>query len=218
MPRPLNENEERNQDLEWRLFEIHKASMAAVGKSQSRFVAALLGFLALLWGWHFMKPEGMTIQLLGASLDPAGLWTIAPAVLTVLTLGLIGTLNIMGPVWKRLGDSADRLGVKFFWTDLDTNKNIIDYLFFLKLWPEGPVEPTEPPTDSSRRLELTVFSYPLVLVAAITTTLFSDYPDSPWSVRAYIYGCAALQTAFSLRIWYRAVCRFFAARRPQTEV
>ena len=106
MPGLLNENQERNQDLEWRLFEIHKASMAEVGKSQSRFVTALLGFLALLWGWHFMKPEGMTIELLGASLNSAGLWTIAPAVLTVLTLGLIGTLNIMGPVWKPLGDSG----------------------------------------------------------------------------------------------------------------
>jgi hypothetical protein len=32
--------------------------MAAAGKSQARFMAGLLGFLALLWAWHFMKPAG----------------------------------------------------------------------------------------------------------------------------------------------------------------
>lgn len=205
-------------DIRWRLFEIHKASMAAVGRSQTHYVNGLLAFMAVVWGWYYMKPEGMAVQFLGISFNPSGLWTIAPAVLSVLALGLIGTMNAMGAIWERLRRSAEGIGQNFFWTDLDVYKNIVDYLVFLRLHPEGSAEPTVPPNDTSRKWQLSVFSYPLVLLAAIVTTICANYPHAPLGTRVYIFGCAVIQTVFSFRIWYRAVCRFLGVRRPQTEI
>lgn len=207
-----------SEDAKWKILDIHRASMAAVGKSQSRYVTTLLGFMAVLWGWHFTTSEAVAIQFMGATIQPSGLWAIAPAVLTVLALALIGAMNVMGPVWERLCDASRKLGHEFFWTDLDVNKNLLDYLLFLKVWPEGAAEPTEPPTDPSRKQHFAVFSYPLVLGGSIATTLFADYPDATRAVRAYIYGCAAVQGWYSFRIWYRAVSRFLGVRKPQTEV
>src|SRR5215813_8117241 len=86
-----------------RLFEIQKANMNAIGRAQGRYVVLLLGFITLLWGWQFVQPPGLTtIQLLGVSLQPSGLWAIAPGFLTIVSLALIGTMNAMGPAWQRL--------------------------------------------------------------------------------------------------------------------
>lgn len=49
-------------EISWRLFEIHKSSMDAVGKAQGRFVNAILAYLAILWGWWLMKPSDMSID------------------------------------------------------------------------------------------------------------------------------------------------------------
>ena len=129
-----------DRDTEWRKFDIHKNSLASAGKSQARFVATLLAFLALLWGWHYMQPTELSLEFFGARMHAAGLWTIAPAVLTVLVLALIGAMNIMGPIWKRLRICTDRLHEIFFWTDLDPNKTLLDFFTHLKVWPEGAVE------------------------------------------------------------------------------
>jgi hypothetical protein len=202
----------------WRLLEIQKESMVAVGKAQGRYMALLLGFVTVLWGWQFTQPQGMTVQLWGVSVQPNGLWTVAPAFLTAVSLALIGTMNAMGPVWKRLSDTAQALGVTYFWSDLDTTKNIVDYLVYLKLTPEGPAEATSPPRDITRKFQLTVFSYPAVLLLAVVTTMYADYPGATCKARLYIYGCASLQIIYGFRIWHRAVCRYFAVRRPQTEI
>src|SRR5215831_4618127 len=120
-----------------RLFDIQKENINAIGKAQGRYIALLVGFVTLLWGWQFMKPEGLSIQVLGVSLQPSGLWAVAPGFLTIVSLALIGTMNAMGPAWQRLSSTTEELGVKYFWSDLDINKNIVDYLVYLRIWPEG---------------------------------------------------------------------------------
>lgn len=201
----------------WRNFDIYRDSLAAAGKSQARFVATLLAYLALLWGLHFMGPSGPTVQILGVTLAPTGLWTISPAVLSVLVLSLVGSMNIMGPIWKRLRLCAEKLGQVFFWTDLDPNKTMIDFLTYLRIRPEGPVEAFSIPREE-KKYRLAVFSYPAVITFATITSGMADNPDAPWSYRTYVYGCVLVQVLFSFRIWYRAVCRFFGLRREQTEV
>jgi hypothetical protein len=208
---------EDDPEILWRKLEIHRSSLAAAGKSQARLVAGLLSFLALLWGWHFMQPAELTIDVLGAKLRANGLWTITPAVLSVLVLALIGSMNIMGPIWKRLRDCASELGEIFFWTDLDPNKTLVDFFTHLKIWPEGPVEPFSVPTEEPK-YRLAVFSYPSIITFASVTTMLADYPNAPRPYQLYVYGCAFFQTLFSFRIWYRAVCRFFGVRKDQTEI
>ncbi len=209
--------EEADREVLWRHFDIYRESLAAAGKSQARFVATLLAFLAVLWGWHFMRPSGVKVQVVGVELEPTGLWIIAPAVLSVLVLALIGSMNIMGTIWKRLRVCADKLGQVFFWTDLDHNKTLIDFFTFLKVSPEGPVEPFDVPRED-KKYRFAVFSYPAVITFAMVTTAMADYPDAHASYRAYVYGCVVIQVLFSFRTWYRAICRFFLARREQTEI
>lgn len=94
---------------------------------------------------------------------------------------------------------------------------MIDFFTYLKVWPEGPVEPFSVPREE-KKYRLAVFSYPAVITFASITTGMADYPDAPQSYRAYVYGCVLIQMLFSFRIWYRAICRFFGVRREQTEV
>jgi hypothetical protein len=204
-------------DVEWRRFEILRASLASAGRSQARFVAGLLGFLSLLWGWHYMRPSEFSIQILGTNIKADGLWTIAPAVLTVLVLGLIGSMNIMGPIWKRLRDCTAKLNEVFFWTDLDPNKTMIDFFTYLTVKPEGPVEATDLPREE-KRFRWAVFSYPLVILIATVTTILADYPTASCRFRFYVYTLAGLQALFSIRIWYRSVCKFFGIRKARTEI
>jgi hypothetical protein len=143
----------------WRTFDLLRESLAAVGKSQAQFVAGLGSFLAVLWGWHYTKLTGLKITVLGIELSSNGLWTITPAVLTVFVLALIGSLNLMGPIWKRFRNCCDDLGLVIFWTDTDPNKTIIDFLTYLKIGPKGPVEPFDIPPKVERH-RLSVFSYP----------------------------------------------------------
>ena len=213
--RELNQNPD--PEVLWRRFDIHRSSLAATGKAQARLVAGLLGFLALLWAWHYMKPTELTIQLFGATLRADGLWMIAPAVLTIFVLALIGSMNLMGPIWKRLSDCSDELGQAFFWTDLDPNKTVIDFFTYLKVWPEGPVEPYMVPHEE-KRYRFAVFSYPAAIALATLTTALADYPNASSVYRTYVYGCVLVQMLFSFRTWYRAVCRFFGVRKDQTQI
>jgi len=206
-----------DRDTEWRKFDIHKNSLASAGKSQARFVATLLAFLALLWGWHYMQPTELSLEFFGARMHAAGLWTIAPAVLTVLALALIGAMNIMGPIWKRLRICTDRLHEIFFWTDLDPNKTLLDFFTHLKVWPEGAVEAYTVPREEKRH-RIAVFSYPALLMFATFTTAVADYPGASRWYRLYVYGCVVVQAVFSFRVWYRAICRFFGWRKEQVEI
>ena len=204
-----------DRDVLWRRFDVLRTSLAAAGKSQARFLAGLLSFLALLWGLHYTKLSGK-ISLLGVELNSDGLWMIAPAVLTVFVLALIGAMSIMGPIWKRLKTCCDELGQVFFWTDLDPNKTLIDFFTYLRIWPEGPVEPSNAPREE-KNYRFAVFSYPAVITFATVTTALADYQGAPRQYRLYVYGCVLIQVLFSFRVWYRAICRFFGVRKEQLD-
>jgi hypothetical protein len=210
------------EDTLWRLFDLSVESVRATGKAQGRYVNALLGFVGTIWTLHFMRPEltqPAPVQILGVPLKPEGLWVITPAALTVLCLGLIGSVNSMGPVWARLGRVSEALQRPVFFSDVDTNKNLLDFLVYVRLRPEGSVEPIDPPPQPlPRRWHISVFNYPLLLLAAIITTFFADYPGSSGTFQAYVGLCGVIQIAAGFRIWYRAVCRFIDVRREGTLV
>jgi hypothetical protein len=215
---PLPTGQPFSRDELWRKFDFLRESLVSVGKSQARFVAALLSYLAVLWGLNYTKLKGVKLTILGVDVGSDALWKISPAVLTVLVLALIGSLNIMGPIWKRLRNCCAELGIDLFWTDVDSHKTLIDYFNHLKLRPEGPVEPVDTPSPEANKYRISVFSYQAVISFATLTTLLADYPGARWPYRIYVYGCALVQMIFSFRTWYRAVCRFLGVRRDETEV
>lgn len=215
---PLQTGQPFTREELWRKFDFLRQSLVSAGKSQSRFVAGLLSYLAVLWGLNYTKLRGVKLTILGVEVDSDALWMISPAVLTVLVLALIGSMNIMGPIWKRLRNCCAELGIDVFWTDVDSNKNLIDYFNHLKLSPEGPVEPVDIPSSDANKHRIGVFSYQVVITFATVTTILADYQGASCLYRIYVYGCALVQVLFSFRTWYRAVCRFLGVRRDQTEV
>jgi hypothetical protein len=134
---PLATGQPLARDELWRKFDFLRESLVSVGKSQARFVAALLSYLAVLWGLNYTKLKGVKLTILGVDVDSDALWKINPAVLTVLVLALIGSMNIMGPIWKRLRNCGAELGIDLFWTDVDSHKTLIDYLNHLRCGLKG---------------------------------------------------------------------------------
>ena len=214
---PLPNEAPLGRDELWRKFEFLRQSLGAVAKSQGRFVAALLSYLAVLWGLHLTKLKGVKFTLLGVNIDSHVLWSLSPAVLTVLVLVLIGSMNIMGPIWKRLRDCCTELKIDVFWTDVDPSKNLIDYFNHLMISPEGPVEPVTTPLPAPNKHRVSVFSYQAVIAFATVTTALSDDRCASWQYRTYVWTCVAMQLLFSFRTYYRATCRFFGVRKEQTE-
>lgn len=211
----MNENSDS-----WREIELLSASLQSVAKAQKFYVHTLLLYLFLVWGWQSISATGeVTIQLLGSSMRATGLWPITPLVITVLVLALVGSMNAISPVWGRLTETLQEAGKELYWTDLDTNKNVLDYFAFLKIDPEKPVQPKlpVPKSEQFRRFKLGGLLYPLLIGWGLFTTFHAlgMLPRTPVHV-VYVLGCFGLQLLFTIRVFWKALCRFVGIRVEKT--
>jgi len=206
-------------------FDLAYQNVQSISKAQRFYLSALLVYLCAVWGWYFVGGrENVSLEVVGITLKTGGLWVITPALTTLLTLALIGSVNAAGPAWVRLkqataGDSilSDlRCGLVFY--EIDTHKNVFDYFTFLRVHPERP-----PNQDPRRPFEPRHFLYPLLYAASIWTTwtaISKTYVAADSSgelgrpTRFLVYGviCLFLQAIFAVRPWYRAICRFLGIR------
>src|SRR5690242_2866092 len=114
-----------------RQFDILLKNFQGVGKSQSFYVNSLAAFLALVWIVEILhKSGGISISILGASVEISGLWQIVPLVTAILVLCLTGSINLIHHAWRRLNLCLTEICEEddFFFVELDTHKNILDYL------------------------------------------------------------------------------------------
>jgi hypothetical protein len=204
----------------WRAIDLLRTGLQAVSKAQKIYVHTLLIYLFLVWGWQSISATGeVTIQVLGLSIRATGFWPITPLVITVLNLALVGSMNAIGPVWERLSDALKQAGKELYWTDLDTNKNVLDYFAFLKIHPEKPVQPKLPipKPEQFRRFKLGGLLYPSLIAWGIYTTFFSlsRLPKTRAYV-IYVLGCFGIQLLFSIRVFWKALCRFWGFRIEKT--
>src|SRR5713226_7410971 len=195
----------REGDDNRRSFELQLANFQSIGKTQKNLLIVLISYLGLVWVYPSSPGGEVNIQILGVGLRPAGFWPVTPAVLTVLSLGLIGAINALAPVWAGLRKTSETLKLPLEFYDFDTQKNLLDYLTFLTLHPEKRLETRDP----KRRFSLGHFLYPLVLLGALYTTYYSlrRLPKTCF-YEAYVITCLFVQAAFSVRIFWRAICRF----------
>ena len=205
-------------------FELAHANLLSITNAQRFYLSTLLVFLCLVWGWVFVgEGEAVTIQLLGVGLKTGGVWKITPLVTTLLSLALIGSINAAGPAWMELkrafakcGITAPRSDPIFY--DLDTHKNIFDYLAFLRIRPERNLGDIKD-LDRRRRFGFRHFLYPSLFLASIYTAYRAvQEPFAAGNKSSHagfvIYGwlCVGLQCLYALRPVYRAVCRFLGIR------
>lgn len=209
------------RDEKWRLFDLHYANFQSISKAQDFYVRTLVLYLGLVWAWRlFGGGREITIDLLGASIHAANLWLITPLVLTAISLALVGALNAMGASWRRLKKATRGLGLDFYFTDIDTHKNALDYFGFLTVRPEKKIQLEEPSSVVQKRFSrVGVFIYPSLLAAATTTTYISIYRiPNGWPTLIYVWLCVAIQLAFSLRVYWRAICGFLHIRINENEL
>jgi hypothetical protein len=223
MHQTVKETKQVNDRTEtWRLFDLAHEQFKSISKAQYFYVSTLLIYLAIVWAWHLTGLSGTVPgQVLGITLSANGLWAITPGVSTALALGLIGSVNAAGPAWHRLRNIAHALdvhvvsGVALY--DLDSHKNFLDYLTYLRLNPEGPVR-----EQSGQRFSGLHFLYPLVFALSIYTSVraigelggLGNLLGSPLLL-VYACGCTALQIMYSIRPWYRASVRFWRGKLPE---
>jgi hypothetical protein len=202
---PIDPDAEKGK-AEWRLFELRYKNLLSITKAQKVHLTTLLIEMTLLWTWFLSGSKDLSVQ--GVSLSAEGVWLVAPAILTFFTLVLIGSINAALPANHQLQEIAGRTirvnlpcDVAFY--DLDTDKNVLDYLTFLKL------SPTDNRFDLHSAHSLGHFLYPVVLLLSIATTWFALFhtPRTFWGV-AYSMACVAAQLPFVLRPLFRAWCRF----------
>src|SRR6185437_9984101 len=196
-----------NEASDDHLINLQIANFQSISKAQKNLLIVLMSYLGFVWIYAFSPASDASIKILGLSLPTPDFWPITPAMLTVLTLGFIGTINAIGPVWAKLQSTATKAGLDFY--DFDVQKNLLDYFTFLTLHPEKPLEDRK-----SRRFQLRHFLYPLVILASLYATSYSMRKlPSTCFYKTYSWGCIFVQVAFSIRIFWRALCRFSGIRQ-----
>jgi hypothetical protein len=166
---------------EWRLFELRYNNLLSITKAQRVHLTTLLIEVTLLWTWFLSGSKDLSVQ--GVSLSAKGVWLVAPAVLTFFTLVLIGSINAALPANHQLQEIAERtirmnLPCDLAFYNLDTDKNVLDYLTFLKL------SRTDNRFDLHSPHSLEHFLYPAVLLLSIATSWFALFhiPRTYWAI------------------------------------
>ena len=194
-------------DLGWKLFELRHKNLLSISKAQKVHLTTLLVQIALFWVWYISGAKDATVQ--GVVLSGRGIWLAMPVLLSLFCLAFIGSVNAALPAKKALEEVAERLGIHgatrfgFAFYDLDTDKNILDYLTFLKL------SLSNNDFAQSNRYDPRQFLYPAVIIVSIATTAFALNGVRGWRLDFYVLVCAGMQLVFSLRPISRAFQRFF---------
>ncbi len=211
--------DDRNE--KWRIFELSYQNLQSVSKAQDFYVRVLMLFLGLVWAWEILGRKGeVTIGVLGAEIHVASLWLATPLILTIVSLALVGAMNAAGATWRRLKKAIRELGVDFYFTDMDTHKNLLDYFGFLTLKPEKKIQEVEPSQYKPKGFtRVGVFIYPsLIALGAFTTAFSRGRMPKGCLPQMYVWACFATQLVFSLRIYWRALCGFFWIRTKENEL
>jgi hypothetical protein len=211
-----------NDAANWKKFDILLASFQNVGKWQSSLVNKLIGFLCLVWVVDILhKSGGITVSILGASIQISGFWQVVPIITFLLSLGLIGSINLIHHSWRRLDLMVTQLFAdKLFFVELDSNKNILDYIALLTLRLKKPVLPDTIANGmvDDQRWNLSLWLYPLLLLFSIYTTSFTvrrvDWSPASFSL---ILVSTVAQAVFAVPFIWRKACLFVGEHKNAYE-
>jgi hypothetical protein len=198
----------------WKKFDLLLAHFQAIGKSQSFFVNTLSTFLIAVWAIDLLHHAGgITIQMLGASIQIDGLWEIVPLVAGVLSLGLIGSINLILPAWRRLDLHLTEFfsNSSFFFTEFDPHRNILDYIAYLTLSLTKPVLPEVAVglDEGKQKWAPSGLLYPALILFSIFTTSFTlRRVGVRWASVLYVFSSTIAQAVFCLPFVWRKVCLF----------
>lgn len=199
-------------------FELANENVQSISQAQAKYVTALLTYIAIVWALFFLGGE-TAIDVMGLHVGVTGVWTITPFVTMILTLAYIGSVTAAIPAVAELQEAAKGVFSEKTHSlfELDTHKNIVDYLARLQMW---PFSKTRTPADDSkpkplwRRLHQLIL--PAIFVASALTSCWALYLLQGGKTTDYLalrlgQGSLIVQVLYSLRPVFRNVWRMFGA-------
>jgi hypothetical protein len=204
-------------------FELANKNMQSIGRAQGLYVTALLTYICLVWAVLFVGTNDVSIHLGWIDLKVGGIWRITPIVLLVLTLAYIGSLTAAMPALAQLRSvEKDLFGAhEHSLFEIDTHKNLIDYVARLQLNPFGKTRMPKDETGEESILQRTPhLILPTMFIGSAFTSFWAIHQLSKNSTPGqshwffiFDWTCFGLQVLFSLRPTRRCVWRFFGAKR-----
>jgi hypothetical protein len=202
-------------------FELANANLQSISRAQGLYLGTLLVYMCIVWAKHLTGSEGPDkLHFEWIELNMAAVWAITPFVTMVLTLAIVGTLNSMISAYADVQDAGGILFGSDFGSlfDVDTHKNVIDYLDRLQIFPWGK---TRKPKESHGKQPLWLRSHHLIFPVLFAMSLatswyaahrssFSPRPTFFWTLD---WVCFAVQALFSVRPLYRWIRRFAGAKK-----
>jgi hypothetical protein len=198
-------------------FELANENLQSVSRAQGLYLTTLLVYICLVWAMFLTGTVTFHLESLELKMD--AVWKVTPFVTMVLTLAVVGTLNAAYSAYAELKDAGRAIFGPDFGTlfEVDTHKNVIDYLACLQILPWGK---TRKPIDSHQ-----VQSFVLRLNHLIFPSLLAiSFATSYWAVRQaslsplprffLVFGwiCMCTQALYSVRPIWRWSARFFGAK------
>src|SRR6266851_6990582 len=121
-------------------FELANANLQSVSRAQGIYLTALLVYMCFVWATYLTRSgEALTLHLAWLELRMDAVWKITPFITMVLTLAVAGTLNATVLAYAETNDAGKALFGSQFTSlfEVDTHKNVIDYLALLQILPWG---------------------------------------------------------------------------------
>ena len=134
--------------------------------------------MCFVWATYLTRSgEALTLHLAWLELRMDAVWKITPFVTMVLTLAVAGTLNATVLAYAETNDAGKALFGSQFKSlfEVDTHKNVIDYLALLQILPWGK---TRKPNESARQpllIRLRHLIMPVLFMLSLLTSYWAEY-------------------------------------------
>ena len=200
-------------------FELANENLQSVSRAQGIYLTALLIYICFVWAMNLTHSgEALTLHLTWLDLKMDAVWKITPFINMVLTLAVAGTLNATVLAYAEVNDAGKTLfGSRFrALFDVDTHKNVVDYLALLQVLPWGKTRRQDESARPSIWVRLRHLIFPVLFLLSLGTSFWAVY-QAAYAPRPRIFMfiggvCLSLQALFSIRPMYRWFGRLFGAR------
>jgi len=201
-------------------FELANANLQSVSRAQGIYLTALLIYICFVWAMYLTRSgEALTPHLAWLELRMDAVWKITPFITMVLTLAVAGTLNATVLAYAEVNDAGTTLFGSRFGSlfDVDTHKNVIDYLALLQILPWGKTRKQNESAHQPILVRLRHLIFPVLFLLSLGTSGWAVYQAShgPRPRVFMVIGgiCFGLQALFSIRPMYRWFGRLIRAKQ-----
>jgi len=201
-------------------FDLANANLQSVSRAQALYLTTLIVYICVVWAKFLTGSSAEQLHFGWLELKMDAVWAVTPVVTMVLTLAVIGTLNATLSAYGAVQGAAVALLEDDFESlfEVDTHKNVIDYLVLLQILPWGKTrKPIDPGHRQTFWLRTHHLIFPILFLLSLGTSWWAIHESFSLTqhlsfFRVFDWICFWIQTLFSVRPMYRWFCRFAGAK------